>query len=427
MPFRGVLPMGRAGAVVVSLRDPNALSINPALLALGEGHQILVDASWSMLQLEFNRDPRINRNGSKTEFEMVRNEAPGIVIPQVLFSTDFGTDQFALGFGVFPPYAAPARFPADGPQRYAIIDMSGTIAFTTALAFAWRAHERFSIGASIQNISFIFSGVGVASTYIGLYGEQEDPWFDSLISVEAADYFTPSANFGLWARPVDGFELAASFQLFAHTKSKGGRFKAALPEHYIYDMGTIDGKHMELTLNLPWNLHFGLRYYHEDVFDIELDAWFERWSTHRNIVVSPDEVMIRNMPLVNDIKVDNFIIPRHMKDVFGFSLGADWHIMPRFFTLRAGFMYESGAARDEYYSVFSYDAHKFAPSIGMSLTLDFVRLDFAFMHVQQISKKIVNGEHKQYNLPYPEQANVTNNGHYSSFYDFIGLGANFFF
>lgn len=427
MPFRGVFPMGRAGAVVASLRDPNALSYNPALLALGEGHQILVDLSWGMLSLDFSRDPITNRNGTQTEFESVHNEAPGITIPQVLFSTDFGTDQFALGVGVFPPYSAPVRFPVDGPQRYTIIDMSSTIAFTTALGFAWRPHERFSVGASIQNVTFVFSGVGISSTYIGLYGEQEDKDFDSLISIEAADYFTPSANFGLWARPVDGFELGLSFQLFADVKSKGGKFKAALPNHYIYDIGKLDGEKMELQMSLPWNLRFGLRYEQEGLFDLEVDAWYERWSRHKEVVIFPDEVFIQDMPLVGPVKVDNFILPRKMKDVYGVAIGSDWHVLPSLLTLRAGFMYESGSAPDAYYSVFAYDTHKFAPSIGLSLTLDFVRLDFAFMHVQQLSKRVTAGEYKQYNLVYPEEANVTNNGSYSSFYDFVGLGANFFF
>ena len=103
VPLGGVATSGRAGAAVVSTRDPNAIAYNPALIALNEGHQILVDATWAMLNLEYQRSPQVEPNGTTTTFQKVKNEAVGIVIPQILFTTDFGTDQFGLGVGLFPP------------------------------------------------------------------------------------------------------------------------------------------------------------------------------------------------------------------------------------------------------------------------------------------------------------------------------------
>ena len=126
--------------------------------------------------------------------------------------------------------------------------------------------------------------------------------------------------------------------------------------------------------------------------------------------------------------MDNFVIPREMKDTMGLALGADYHVLPNVLTLRAGFMYESGAAKDKYYSTFLYDNHKLAPTIGLSYQInDLIRLDFAFAHVHQLPKTVKNGEFIQYNLVYPEKAHVTNNGEYRSFYDFIGLGLDFTF
>ncbi|MBQ9395929.1 MAG: outer membrane protein transport protein [Proteobacteria bacterium] len=427
VPLGGVLNTGRAGAGVVSTRDPNAIAYNPALIALGDGHQLLVDFEWAMLQLEFQRASQVERNGSVTEFEKVKNEAPGILIPQILFTTDFGTDQFGLGVGVFPPNAAPAKFPADGPQRYAVIDMANTIAFTTELAFAWRPHPRFSIGAGIQNVTFIFKGTGISSTYFGVLSRAEDPDMDSVITVDAADYFTPSANFGIWAEPVDGFELGVSFQLFADMKSRNGKIKSALPNHYLYERTTLVGEHVDMTISLPWSLKFGLRYRHGDVFDIEVDGWFTRWSRQKSIDILTHDVWLRTNALVDDVHVGNFNIPRDMKDVGGVSIGADWHVLPKQLTVRAGFLYESGSTRDDMYSCFEYDNHKFAPTIGLSYTIDLARIDFAFAHVHQLPKTVTNGTFKQYNLVYPEGAAVTNNGKYKSYYDFIGLGVNLTF
>lgn len=425
VPLGGVLNTGRAGAGVVSTRDPNAIAYNPALIALTEGHQILVDLTWGMMQFDYQRAPQTEPNGAVSSYEKVSNKAPGITIPQILFTTDFGTDQFGLGVGLFPPMAAPVRFPEDGPQRYAIIDMANTLAFTTEIAFAWRPHPRVAIGAGIQNVTFVFKGTGISSTYFGVLAGAEDPDMDSVITINAADYFTPSANFGIWAEPVDGFELGASFQLFSDLQSKDGTFKAALPNHYVYQRSQLKGSKMDITMSLPWSVKFGVRYRHGDIFDVELDAWYSGWSRHKNIKIYPHDVWLVSNALVDDVHVGNFTIERNFKDVWGISIGSDWNIIPKTLTVRAGFMYESGAAKDDYYSVFTYDNHKFSPTIGLSYTIGFARLDFAFAHVHQLPKKVSNGKFKQYNLVYPEKAHATNNGEYKLFYDFIGVGVNF--
>ncbi len=427
VPLGGVANTGRAGAAVVSTRDPNAIAYNPALIALNDGHQLLVDVTWGMLQLEYQRAPQTELNGTITTYEKIKNQAKGIAIPQILFTTDFGTDKFGLGVGLFPPNAAPASFPADGPQRYAVINMANTLAFTSELAFAWRPHPRIAIGAGIQNVTFVFKGTGISSTYFGVLASPEDPDMDSVITVDAADYFTPSANFGIWSEPIDGFEFGIAFQLFADMKSKNGKMKAALPNHYVYERTTLEAEKVDMSLSLPWTLKFGLRYRHGDVFDIELDGWYTRWSRQKTINIYPHDVWLRTNALVDDVNVGNFEIPRDMKDTGGIAIGADWNILPNQLTLRAGFMYESGAAGDQNYSCFEYDNHKFSPTIGLSYTIDFVRLDFAFAHVQQLPMNVTNGNFKQYNLVYPEKAVVTNNGKYKSFYDFIGLGVNFNF
>ena len=428
VPLGGVANTGRAGAGVVSTRDPNAIAYNPALIALTEGHQVLADITWSMLQLDYQRASDTSLNGHQNTYPAVHNQAAGVVIPQVLFTTDLGTDQFGLGVGLFPPNAAPVSFPLDGPQRYVIVNMANTVGFTTELAFAWRPHPRVAIGAGIQNVTFIFKGTGISSTYFGVLSQQEDPDLDSIITIDAADYFTPSANFGLWANPVDGFEIGLSFQLFADLKSRNGTFKATLPNHYVFDHSELTGSKMDIRFSLPWTLKLGLRYQYENIFDVELDMWYARWSRQDSIVVEPHDVYIKDNALVGDVRVDNFVIPREMKDTMGFSIGADYHILPDVLTLRAGFLYESGAAKDENYSVFLYDNHKLAPTIGLSWHInDLVRLDFAFAHVHQLPKTVTNGQFIQYNLVYPEKAHATNNGDYKSFYDFIGVGTNFTF
>ncbi len=425
LPFRGVFAMGRGSAVTASLRDPAAISYNPALLALYDGHHILIDGTWSTFSLTFQRDPQMQRNGSELTFDEIANLHPGVMIPQLLFSTDFGTDVIAMGLGIYPPYAATMRYPADGPQRYAIIDMSQTIILTTAISFAYRPIEQLSIGASFQNIIVLLDGTGVSSTFLGVYGEPDDANLDSPIHAFGNDYFTPSANFGLWYQPIKELEFAISYQLFADIETSGGDFEAALPTHWIYDPAKTVGDGMDIKLSLPWMLRFGARYVHKR-FDIEIDAWYERWGRHKNIEIVAHHVRVTNPPLVNDSPVDDFNIPRNMKDTWGLSIGSDVEIIP-LLTLRAGFLFETGAADDKTYSVFLHDAMKFAPSLGLSFHIPYTRIDLGYMHIFQVNKTITNGTFKQYNLVYPEGAIATNNGKYTSYYDLVGVGVEFSF
>ena len=81
------------------------------MIALTDGHQLLADVTWGMLQLDYQRSPDVGVNNKIIEYPSVSNQAAGVAIPQILFTTDFGTDQFGLGVGVFPPNAAPAIAP----------------------------------------------------------------------------------------------------------------------------------------------------------------------------------------------------------------------------------------------------------------------------------------------------------------------------
>jgi len=107
---------------------------------------------------------------------------------------------------------------------------------------------------------------------------------------------------------------------------------------------------MDLTLSLPWSVKFGVRYRHADIFDIELDAWYTGWSRHDNIKIYPHGVWLRDNALVDDVKVGTFTIPRQMKDTWGIAIGGDWNILPKTLAVRAGMLYESGAAHDDDYS-----------------------------------------------------------------------------
>ena len=352
----------------------------------------------------------------------MENEAPGLPAPSILFSTDLGTEDFALAVGLYTPWAGRLRFPSQGPQRYALVDMTGSMIMYQHIALAWQPHPRVAIGAGLQNIMAILDGVGVASTFVGIWGEPEDYDLDSTVHIRATDLFTLTANFGVWVSPIDGFEIAASVQLPATISDAKARFETQLPSHYVFDTTSVEGDTMGLELDLPWMARVALRYVWPDLFDVEIMGWFEGWSRQEKIRTIPNNVRIVDVPTVGSIQADRLNLDRRLRDILGVAIGGDYHLFP-FLTLRAGFMMEQGATPDVTYSVFQHDSSKYAPTVGVTWKIDEMwRLDFAYTHIFQGARSISNSEVVQINSAYPEGATVVGNGEYRSSYDVVGLG-----
>lgn len=421
LPGRGVGPMGRAGSVVASVDDPNALWYNPANLTLVEGHELLIDAALISLSADYTRAPSTQRNGEENVYAEVRNEAAPLVDPQILFATDFGGTDFALGVGVYAPYAGTYRFPEFGPQRYALVDNSSSLILYQHLAFAWKPHPRFAFGAGIQNMTAIIDSTLQGSSYVGLWGEPEDRDLDMLININALDAITITGNFGLWTEPVDGLQIGASVQFPSEIDDPEGKLNVRLPNHYAFDNASVEGDTIAINAALPWIVRLGIGYGIEDVFDVEISGTYESWSVHDQISSAPRNVKVVGLPTVDELEVGPLPIDRNFKDVFGASIGGDYHAIPKLLAVRAGFMFETGAIPDETYSVFQLDSMKFAPTVGVEVAYEGFTFAAAYTHIFQVDRNITNSEVRQVNATYEDGAVIVGNGSYSSSYDIFGV------
>jgi len=427
LPGVGVGPLGRAGAVVAAGDDPNQLWYNPGALPEIEAHQLTVDVTLIDLSYSFLRAPTTTRNGETVTFEEASNQATPQFVPRIMFSSDLGTDQFALGAGVYAPYAPRYRFDERGPQRYTNVDGSKNILLYQHLAFAWRPHPRFAFGAGIQNLMAVLDSTVVASSYVGLWGEPEDQDLDMLVNFKAEDLLTITGNVGVWAEPVDGLELGASVQFPSAIEDDEAKTKVRLPSHYAFDNAQFEGDTLKMTLELPWIIRAGVSWGIEDAFDIEADFTYETWSVHDRIRTTPDEIRVTGVPTVGEIEVGQLDIERNLRDAFGVSLGADWHVFPDALTLRAGFLYEQGATPDERYSTFQADSDKVAPTIGVSAEFGDFRLDAAYSFMFMLPRDISNSEVEQINPAYEDGAVIVGNGSYEHFVNMFGVGIGYTF
>ncbi len=311
----------------------------------------------------------------------------------------------------------------DGAQRYALIDNTSSAILYQHLAVAWRPTPRVAIGVGVQNMYAAVESSSMGSSWVGIWGEPEDQDLDLLIRIRGEDALTITGNVGVWAEPVDGLELGASFQLPAKVHDEEASLEVRLPTHYSFDPAAIEGDTMELALDFPWIARVGVRYAMKEVFDVELDATYERWSVHDAIRSTPDNVRVTGVPTVGTLEVGALTLDRSFDDVFSVHLGGEWHVLPQYLSVRGGFFFETGAIPDETYSMFQIDSDKAAPTVGLSAFFDGWRVDAAYTHIFQVAREITTSEVSQINPTYNEGATIVANGSYTSGYDIVGLGA----
>lgn len=423
LPIRGIRPLGRAGAVVVSGAGPNAIWYNPAALAELHGWHLLVDVAFGHLNSNVSRTPRQEPNGDILVYEAVENELPVDVIPSIIATGDFGVEELTVALGVLPPYGARYRYPVDGSQRYAAVDNSETLSATFELAAAVEITDWFRAGAGFQMIYYDLKFYTTASAYTGLFGRPEDEDLDILLSLHSVDPIILSGNFGLWFEPIDQLQLALMVQFPARVEDRDSQIEVRLPDHAFFDNAEVRGSSVAEGLDLPTMIRGGVRYLH-DRGDVELSFTWEAWSVHESIEVSPDNVTIVGIPGIDEFVIGPMSIVQEWENTIAFSLGSDFHLIDDLLTLRGGLLYESSAVPEHRLSAFQIGSGKIAPTIGVSVEIPDTGLviDAGFAHYFFFTRHISNSAVEQINPTFEEGAVIVGNGTYEAGVAIGGIG-----
>ncbi len=431
LPGRGVKPLGRGGAFVVSGDgDLNSLWYNPANLALLEGTTLTVDLSLIDLSTTFQRAPRTRDDGSViTTYDPVSNEAPPLTNPQLLVGgkLPFGSDKLRWAFGLYAPYTTPQTYPEDGAQRYTLVDTNGSIVLYSHLALAWQPHKNVRLGVGVQNLFADIGIVSVTSGYAGAFGDPEDADLDVLTRVNMSSAFNPTGNFGVWFRLSELFETALSVQLPVTIRDDAAKVEARLPTHPAFDDTYLDGDTLALGITLPMILRAGGRVKHGR-FDYELAFVYELWSAFEQIQIDPNDIIARDVRGVGDLRIAPLAVPLNYRDTFSLRNGVEYTFSE---TLRgrAGYIFEQSAIPDEYYSVFLPDSTKHVLTLGGSYAGEDWALDLAAAYYHMPDREITSSQVRQIN-PTDDQGDYTlvvANGRYAQRYLILGAGFTYKF
>jgi long-chain fatty acid transport protein len=148
--------------------DAAALFWNPAMLGYAQTGEVMINLGLVGGQIGYQRD-RLGtyQYGDSLGFAEPIDPAsidpsrtgafPRVSSPVIsptggaFVSAPVIKDRLTLGFGIYVPYAAPLKFPADGAQRFALQQAFIAVSQVSA-GIGVQAHKRISLGASVSYV-----------------------------------------------------------------------------------------------------------------------------------------------------------------------------------------------------------------------------------------------------------------------------------
>lgn len=372
----GVRGMSRAGAFVAGADDLSAQSYNPAALFRVES-QVQLQLAATHQYIYFDRTDEADLT-----FDPVTNSGGPLPIPHLGAAWKLSED-LTLAAGFFTPYGAALEFPADGPQRFSLVQ-SSILHANAGPSVAWSPIEGLSIGAGAYWSMVQLDQTLIAHVSPAGFQPTDDATYDVDTKILADDlsqftwnagivYETERLGIGLSYAPKIAFQATGS--MTADFSSNGyytGMTADGTPIKFngstdpIIQTGTVTDDSVTLPLTLPPTARLGLLFRPSPTSEIELSGVWQGWSTLEDVVLTDLEMSIETSfdePSIVNQDVD---LPISMQDAFAVRLGGQT-ALSKTLTGRAGLYYESTAAAEAHRSVLAADAGKVGYGLGVGM------------------------------------------------------------
>ncbi|MBI2568331.1 MAG: outer membrane protein transport protein, partial [Candidatus Schekmanbacteria bacterium] len=366
-PGPRAIAMGTAFAVAGD--DLSTIFYNPAALMNTPETRIDVAASGLLSVDSFHRESE-----TLGPFEEVENEGGAMVIPHLIGGTDFGSESLVLALGAYAPFGPARDYPADGPQRYAIVE-SGSTAIYYSIGLGTRILDNLKLGFTAnlvqlnfeQKLMFTLDPTGL-----------ERPQLDGSFYVEADDMawsyqlgaiydVSPSLSVGV------AYHAPVEFQI-------KGTAKGRLPI-----LGWPGQDNIKVDLEFARMARAGVAY-RTDRLTTELDLVWSQWSVVQELVVDFEHEYLSVFP-AGDIHQE-----RLYEDTWSPRFGISYQLYPGKLSTRLGLWYEQGAVPDETASLGSSDSDKFgiSPALEFSLFAERATVTMSYMYLKFEDRHITN-------------------------------------
>jgi long-subunit fatty acid transport protein len=423
-PDSGTRCIARAGAIIASVDDLTALYHNPAALVRLDAAQAFASVTGIEQYVEFDR---ADEPEAGLAFDPVHNDAPWMAIPALAASSTFGVPRTTFGIGLISPQAPDYRYPADGAQRYILVD-SLLWQFGGVATVAHRFTDWLALGLGLEWWVVRIEEELTASSGMAGVEPTEDPAMDLGIALRAWDAFTPSVNAGALVDPLPWLTLGLSVQPPIRFEAAGSLttdFTGHAWSGVLIDGEVFTDDDVTLLLTLPLVARGGVQVRPTERLDLEFAAVFEDWSVLDVITVTDMDLVIRTeRPLLaEDAVVTNDVeLVAGYQDAWSFRLGGALVLSPRVVG-RLGALYETSGVPLRTQGVGLVDGDKWGIGTGGTLRLGPADLDLGVARQYVANRRIEDSLLTQLTLEVdpadPEASQVTHgkivgNGHYTS-------------
>ncbi|MDB4989671.1 MAG: rane protein in aromatic hydrocarbon degradation [Myxococcaceae bacterium] len=435
---RGARPLGRGGAFVAGVDDPNALWYNPAGLA-ESGNQVMGDAT---LSIAIASVQRTNPDGS-TMAKVDAKPLP-IPIPQLGFSNKFGMKNVTFGAGIFAPNVLLVGYPRsiggpDGtrlpsPTRYSLINLNGSLLSTLALGLAYSGIKGLSLGGALHLTGGRFAGQAALNACDGTVCTfPEDPAFDAYAKFAAFPVYGISGILGATWNIDDRVRFGASVVL-PYTLRGSGTLSTRLPDSSLFDGASVQGNKMDFSMKMPTIVRVGSEIRPVRSLRLEGAVVWEQWSRQKSIDIKPQHVTINNVTGVGDYQVGAIKLQRNMNNVYSIRGGFEFFppasiagklLKKQKFAVRGGLAYEKSAFTNKSLSPLTLDSNKVIISGGLSIDLaKWLRFDTVLGLIHMLDPKVRDSQITQPTALRPAyvDASTLGNGNYKMEAFFLGGG-----
>ncbi|MEP6653291.1 MAG: outer membrane protein transport protein, partial [Myxococcales bacterium] len=303
------------------------------------------------------------------------------LLPMAGIASRLGLSNWTFALAALAPSGVGReQYPQNGGQRYMLVEREAII-LSYAASAAWRASDRFGVGATVQwiHVPRLVYSLMIDGTRSPGEINPVSSQLDILTTVTGSDPMTLNAIVGAWFRPTPAFELALSGQILPAKIVARGTLRLDATGGNL-GMPTIKPNDVTVTLPLPLLARAAARYRHlaggVELFDVELDVEFETWSRVNRFTVDGNHLRVGYLGDI--IFIDQIQLQKQWRDTLSVKLGGDYAIVPSRLTLRAGAFYVTPVAPDAYTSLDFATAARFGGAAGASLFLGRVELSVAY-------------------------------------------------
>jgi long-chain fatty acid transport protein len=332
-------------------------------------------------------------------------------------------DKLVVSAGFTSGFAPDYVFPADGPQRYAIID-NVIWNFQVGPAVSYRPHPMIAIGAGLQ-----WQVLRVEEQLKVTTSGRDDPNGDVMVVASVWDKFTPSWNAGVLFTPIEQVSVGLSYQPPVSYTGKGDGY-LDFTGHGLestLDQTRWEDDDITLAIDMPAFVRAGVAYRPLENLEIEGDFVYETWSKLEDIIVSDIDVTVTGgNGLVNEQVEEQIPLPASFDDVWSVRFGAEYRAS-KALEVRAGGFYEDTSLTRQNVSVALVDTPKTQAGLGASWYFGRFALDGYASKVFYRKLEIRDSDVTQINVFDPSQEAVVGNGDLSSSGLALGLAGRFFF